>query len=227
MKTKLTTTLKLLRQHGACTDGYKKLRQSLGAAWPAGKPINLLHILKSNGVQDMMWCLRATEQDCLRERYLICADMAESVLHLFTAQYPADARPALAIQAARDAAAGKIKNADAATAAHAAANAANAAYAAYAADAATAAHAANAANAAYAAYAANAAYVADAATAATAAYAAYAANAAYVADAATAATAANAAHTAYAATAANAAHTAAYAAELKKQATIIRKYLCE
>jgi len=161
-KVVLTTTRNLLRKNGACKPGYEKLLRHIGRGYPADKPINLLTVLENNGVPDMVWCLRATEQDCLNQRYLICADMAESVLHLFTAEYPKDDRPAKAIQAARDAAERKITPADAADAAYAAAYAADAADAAYAAYAAAAAAAAD--DAAYAAYAAtDAAYAADAA----------------------------------------------------------------
>ena len=80
-KTKLTTTLALLKKHGVCKSGYHTLRKSLGLKWPAGKPINLLHILKSNGVQDMLWCLCATREDCVRVRVGLCANFAESVLY--------------------------------------------------------------------------------------------------------------------------------------------------
>ena len=129
-KVTLTTTLELLKQHRACESGYRKLKKSLGAAWPKDKPINLLQVLESNGVQDMLWCLRATEQDCLKQRYLICADMAESVLHLFTAKYPNDNRPRLAIDAARKVASGEKDSAYAADAAYAAVDADYADYAA-------------------------------------------------------------------------------------------------
>jgi hypothetical protein len=118
-KFRLTTTLNLLRENGACEDGYRKLRKALGAKWPKDKPINLLRqVLKSNGVQDMAWCFRATREDSRIPRTLIAADFAESVLHIFTAQFPNDNRPALAIKVARDAAG------DAALAAGAAAGAA-------------------------------------------------------------------------------------------------------
>ena len=144
-KYRLTTTLALLKKHSACADGYRKLLKSLPAKWADDKPINLLRVLKSNGVQDMCWCFRATAEDSMVPRVLIAADMAESVLKYFTAKYPNDDRPAKAIQAARDFAAGRISQQDAADAAYAA-------YAAYAADAAYAANAADAAaNAAYAA----------------------------------------------------------------------------
>lgn len=112
-KMTLTTTRRLLVSNQACVAGYKTLIDSLGNDWPREQPINLLHILESNGVQDMMWCLRATEQDCTRERYLISADMAESVLHVFTDQRPDDDRPALAIHAARSTADGKLESGNA------------------------------------------------------------------------------------------------------------------
>ena len=139
-KYRMTTTLDLLKKHRACPDGYRKLVKSLGTKWPHNKPINLLRVLESNGVQDMCWCFRATVEDSTIPSVLIAADFAQSVLKHFTAKHPNDDRPAKAIQAARDLVAGKIT-------AHAAADAAHAAYAA--ADAAhAAAHAAHAAAAA-------------------------------------------------------------------------------
>ena len=121
MKYRLTTTLALLKEKGACTDGYRKLLKSLPAKWADDKPINLLRVLKSNGVQDMCWCFRATVEDSTIPRVLIVADFAQSVLKYFTAKYPNDDRPAKAIQAARDFAAGKISLQDCKNAAYAAA----------------------------------------------------------------------------------------------------------
>ena len=128
MKYRLTTTLALLKEKGACTDGYRKLLKSLPAKWADDKPINLLRVLKSNGVQDMCWCFRATVEDSTIPRVLIVADFAQSVLKYFTAKYPNDDRPAKAIQAARDFAAGKISLQDCKNAADAAYDAAYAAY---------------------------------------------------------------------------------------------------
>jgi len=149
-KVKLTTTLALLRQHQACESGYRKIRKHLGAKYPDNKPINLLVILKNNGVQNMLWCIRATIEDYQEYRaslFGMYADFAASVLPIYEKYAPDDDRPRKAIKAARSG-----KNcADAADAAYAAADAA--AYAAYAADAADAAYAAADA-AAYAAYAA-------------------------------------------------------------------------
>ena len=166
-KIRLTTTLSMLREQGACASGYKKLRKHLGVEYPDDKPINLLVILKNNGVQDMLWCIRATVEPYEDHRLHLCgmyADFAESVLPIYERKYPNDERPRNAIEAARSG------NRDRAAAAAAAAAYAADAAAAYAA-AAAAAYAADAAAAAYAAaYAAAAAAdaAADAADAAAA-----------------------------------------------------------
>ena len=165
---KLTTTLNRIREHSPCTDGWKKLNKYLGSEYGEGTPINLLTILDSNGVQDMLWCLRATVEDSNPVSSQLAIAFAEEVLPIFESRYPADSRPRMAIQAAKDYAEGKISIEEVRAAANAAANAAF--------DAANAtANVAKAAfDAAYAAYAANAAYAAfDAAYAA--AYAAAAA----------------------------------------------------
>lgn len=66
----LTTTLKLLRKWNACWESYETLEFSLGGADICGAdfygedtPIPLFCILKTNGLADTIWCLRATEQD--------------------------------------------------------------------------------------------------------------------------------------------------------------------
>ena len=208
MKIKLTTTLNLLRRHSACESGYRKLIRALGDQYPKDEPINLLTILASNGVQDMLWAMRATVEDSTAARCMIAADCAESVFHIFEEQFPNDNRPRLAIQAARDFAAGKIS-----------ARAAEAAG-----DAARAAGAAGAAGAAWAAGdAARAARETGDADAAGAAWAA-----AWAAGAAEAAVAAEAAGATWAARAAWAAGDAAEAAgesEIEKQVLIIKRWL--
>ena len=94
------------------------------------KPINLLRILKSNDVQDMLWCLRCTLEDNFKVRLLMSADFAESVLKHFTKYDKNDRRPADAIQAARDLANGKINEAAAGVAGAAGVAAGDAAWAA-------------------------------------------------------------------------------------------------
>ena len=146
----LHTTRALLRQHDACTAGYRKLMAHLGgaAAWPEDRPIPLLTVLESNGAADAIWCLRAVlpDEEAARDRIarLFAADCAAAVLPIFERARPGDARPREAIEAARQFARGNL---DAKTLREKRAAADDAAYAAYAAAYAAAA----AADAAYAA----------------------------------------------------------------------------
>jgi hypothetical protein len=89
---KLTTTFDRLKKAGVCEDGYKKLAKSLGGVTKYGlnTPINLLHILESNGVDDCLWALRATVEECEIISRLMAADFAESVLPIFEKERPDD-----------------------------------------------------------------------------------------------------------------------------------------
>ena len=107
MMMKLTTTLDLLQKAGACTRGYKTLITALGAKYPHEKPIDLLTILNTNGLDDALWALGATAENCDMIARLVAADFAEQVLPIWQ-KYSKDERPALAIQAARDFAHGRI-----------------------------------------------------------------------------------------------------------------------
>ena len=183
---KLTTTLNKIRACSPCASGWQTLLKHVGKDFDPDAEINLLTILESNGVADMLWTLRATDQDSKRIASQLAIEFAEQALPIFEKRRPDDARPRKAIQAARDYLDGKISleelqacQSHAAAAAYAAADADAYAYAAADADAADAyAYAADADAAAAAAAAATYAY-ADAADAA-----AYAA--AYAADAAAA-----------------------------------------
>ena len=86
-KVKLTTTLELLKSKDACSDGLETLIKYLGEDYPQDKEINLLTILKSNGVRHCFWAFRATKEDNKIALRLICADIAESVLHIFEEKY--------------------------------------------------------------------------------------------------------------------------------------------
>ena len=142
----LTTTLNLLKEKHACKEGYEKLIRSLGINYSKDKSINLLTILESNDLDDMLWCLRAVEQD-ISEVIKFAAIAAEKVLPIFEAKYPDDKRPRKAVELVLS---GKYTVYDAANAAaYADAAAANATYA-YAYAAANAANAAANADDAYA-----------------------------------------------------------------------------
>lgn len=107
MKMKLTTTLNLLRKSGSCTSEYKTLIRALGAGYPHEKPIDLLTILNTNGLEDALWVMCATTENCNIVARLIAADFAELALPNWQ-KYSKDKRPALAIKAARDFAEGRI-----------------------------------------------------------------------------------------------------------------------
>jgi hypothetical protein len=68
----LHTTFKLLRENGACPEGYRKLAKSLGGVqkYGASTPIPLLRVLESNGLDDALWSLRAVlpEEEADRDR---------------------------------------------------------------------------------------------------------------------------------------------------------------
>ena len=97
----LTTTLRRLREHRACSEGYTKLTAHLGPEWPDDRSINLLTILESNGVEDCLWSFRAAIEEAAQVTRLIAADLAEHVLHVFEGKHPADQRPRMAIDVAR------------------------------------------------------------------------------------------------------------------------------
>ncbi len=170
-RARLTTTLNLLKQNDACASRFKHLYKSLGGtSFDPDAPINLLTILKLNGVSDCLWALRATSENCERQARLIAADIAATVLPIYARNHPNDKRPKNTIDVARQFARGcatrrrLIAACNAASAASAAVYAAvyAAAAAVYAADAASASAAATY-DVAYAAADASAAYATAAA----------------------------------------------------------------
>ena len=68
----LTTTLRLLREHDACSDRYAHLAKALGGVrkYGADTPIPLWRILDTNGQDDTYWAFRAVpkEQTAWRDR---------------------------------------------------------------------------------------------------------------------------------------------------------------
>ena len=99
----LHTTFVKLHENNACTSGYRRLAESLGGVTKYGNdtPIPLSKIVESNGMDDALWCLRATNENA--ENFLItfACDCAERVLTHFEKYYPDDKRPRWAIEAAR------------------------------------------------------------------------------------------------------------------------------
>ena len=88
----LHTTLKLCKEKEACTVGFKILKKSLPKNHSDDDLIPLTHIIKSNGLDDCLWALRATIEDneyLSRSFAIWCARQS---LQYWQAAYPDDNR---------------------------------------------------------------------------------------------------------------------------------------
>jgi len=106
----MNVKLEDIRDKHPCESGWKKLIRSLDGRTEGDVSLN--HILKSNGIEDAVWCLRALPY---REQCLFRADVAELVVHLCD-----DPRPQAAIDAIRAWHAGDISDKSLTDAAYAA-----------------------------------------------------------------------------------------------------------
>jgi len=80
----ITTTLNAIRSHQPCRDGWKKLMRYLKKTEADNEPLSLMTVLKSNGLDHAVWCLRALpESEHWRVRLFTVA-CAEQVKHLMT-----------------------------------------------------------------------------------------------------------------------------------------------
>ena len=124
------TTLKKIKSFSPCKDGWETLLAYLNKTKCDDEPLLFSTILKSNGLNHALWCLRTVhpeQNETIMKFINFCVeracDNAEKVLPMFEAKYPKDDRPRKAIETARKVIRGEIP----ANAAYAAANAANAA----------------------------------------------------------------------------------------------------
>lgn len=121
---RLTTTLNLLHDAGACRERYGHLVRALGGrSYDHDAPINLLTILEHNGIDDCLWALRATVENCDGVARLMAADFAGAVLPIYERARPQDRRPRVAIETARRFARGEAGSDELAAASDAAWNA--------------------------------------------------------------------------------------------------------
>ena len=83
MTIQLTTTLKRIRAHDPCEDGWKNLLAGLGKTRADDEPLPFATILRINGLADALWCARAEPQ---HERVwrLFAVWCARQVQHLMT-----------------------------------------------------------------------------------------------------------------------------------------------
>ena len=75
------TTLENIRAKRPCAEGWSKLLAYLGKTAADDKPLALVTILKSNGLPDAIWSLRATP-GADREARLFALSCARDVQHL-------------------------------------------------------------------------------------------------------------------------------------------------
>ena len=86
----ITTTLKRIKAHNPCEDGWKKLLNHLGKTKADDEPLSFAVILKSNGVEDALWCCRC-EPQYAKEWRLFAVWCVRQQAHLLTDQRSKDA----------------------------------------------------------------------------------------------------------------------------------------
>lgn len=107
----LYTTKRLLRKHGACAPSYRKFFR-VHRKYAEDDPIPLTVILETNGLDDALWCLKATTEPSERFVRELACDFAEHLLPIWEAAYPDDKRPKEAIEVTRRFARGEATQAD-------------------------------------------------------------------------------------------------------------------
>ena len=86
----MKTTLNKIRDKKPCKKGWEKLLTHLKKTKADDEELSLLTVLKSNGVEDAIWCLRAVD-DCDRDARLFAVWCARQVQHLITDKRSIDA----------------------------------------------------------------------------------------------------------------------------------------
>ena len=79
----ITTTLKRIRAHSPCADGWAKLLAGLGKTTADDEPLPFARILEINGLDDALWCCRVEPQHS-KEWRLFAVWCARQVQHLMT-----------------------------------------------------------------------------------------------------------------------------------------------
>ena len=83
-KDKITTSLKQIKAHDPCSDGYAKLVKALGKDYDEETPITFKNIYESNEYNDTLWALRAVDPKFYPLWRHFAVDCAEDVKHLMT-----------------------------------------------------------------------------------------------------------------------------------------------
>ena len=77
-------TLNRIRAQSPCESGWVKLLKHLGKTGADDKPLSLLTVLESNGLDDALWCLRAVNGH-EKEIRRFARECALDVIHLWDA----------------------------------------------------------------------------------------------------------------------------------------------
>jgi len=119
----MKTTYEKIKSFRPCSDGWKKLLENTNPEMNMTAEIDLMDILRSNGIKDAVWALRCWDY---MDWCLFICDVCESILPIFEKKYPEDDRPRKALQAIKACKAGTVAGqayyATAADAAYAAAD---------------------------------------------------------------------------------------------------------
>ena len=79
----MKTTLRKIREHSPCREGWEKLLRSLGKTQADDEPLSIATVVESNGLDDALWCLRAVGGHD-KELRLYAVWCARQVQHLMT-----------------------------------------------------------------------------------------------------------------------------------------------
>ena len=101
-------TLNIIKEKSPCASGWKTLLKSLNKTEADDEELDLMDVLKSNGVEDAVWCLRCFDY---LDYCLFLADVAESVLYIYE-QKNKNTAPRDAINAIREYKLGNITKAE-------------------------------------------------------------------------------------------------------------------
>ena len=86
----ITTTLNHIRDNHPCTEGWTNLLSGLGKTKGDDEPLAYATILRINGFDDALWCMRAEPQHANLWR-MFAVRCARKVEHLMTDQRSRDA----------------------------------------------------------------------------------------------------------------------------------------
>jgi len=78
----MKTTLNKIRKFSPCESGWTKLLKHLGKTQADDEPLDFLTILKSNGLDDALWCLKSAPIDCQLNVRMYAVWCAKQVEHL-------------------------------------------------------------------------------------------------------------------------------------------------